>query len=128
MFESLLIQLVAFQTIIVNSTQPCFLNYTAGPQIFQNCGGASDYLTMALQGWQWVTGGWFSMILVAILVAFTYIKYHKLIYPIISGTLFLPIAYFLFPTQFLTFAFILGGIGMCILIYYAFISQTNESG
>ena len=95
--------------------------------MFKNCGGGTDYLTMALQGWQWVTGGWFSMILVAIFTAFSYIKYHKVIYPIIVGTLFLPIAWFLFPTQFLTFAFILAGVGIAILIYYIFISQTNEA-
>lgn len=127
MFEWLLIHLVTFQSIIINSTQPCFMNETAGADIFQNCGMGTDYLTGALVGWQWITGGWFSMILVAILTAFSYIKYHKVIYPIIVGTLFLPIAYFLFPTQFLTFAFILGGFAIAILVYYVFISQTNEA-
>lgn len=116
-----------YQIINVNSTTPCFLNYTAGPDMFQNCGFGNDYLQGALVGWQWITGGWFSMILVAILTTFSYIKYHKVIYPMIVGTLFLPIAYFLFPTQFLTFAFLLGGVGIAILIYYVFISQTNEA-
>lgn len=127
MFDYLLLHLVTFQTIIVNSTQPCFLNQTAYADIFQNCGGGTDYLTMVLQGWNWITGGWFSMILVSILVAFSYIKYHKAIYPIITGTLFLPLAYFLFPTQFLTIALIFAGVGIAILVYYTFISQTNEA-
>ena len=127
MFDSLLIQLVAFQTIIVNSTQPCFLNQTAGPNMFQNCGMGKDFLTGILTGWQWVTGGWFSMILVSILVAFVYIKYHKAIYTMVVGTLYLPLAYFLFPSMFLTFGLIMATIGAGILIYYAIISQTNEA-
>ena len=127
MLDLIWLHLVTLQTIIVNSTSPCFFNETAYADMFQNCGGATDYLTMVLQGWNWVTGGWFSMILVSILVAFSYIKYHKAIYPIITGTLFLPLAYFLFPTQFLTIAFIFAGVGIGILIFYVYISQTNES-
>ena len=127
MLDALWFHLITLQTIIVNSTAPCWQNQTAGPDMFQNCGGAKDYLTMALTGWQWVTGGWFSMILVSIFVAFAYIKYHKAIYPLIVGTLFLPIAWFLFPTQFLTFAFIFAGVVAAILIHYIFISQTNEA-
>ena len=128
MLDALWFHLVTFQTIILNSTTPCFLNQTVGADIFKNCGGGKDYLTMILSGWQWVTGGWFSMILVSILVAFSYIKYHKAIYPLIVGTLFLPIGYFLFPTQWLTFAFIFAGCVAAILIHYIFISQTNEQG
>src|SRR5690242_8264309 len=120
------LSLVFYQTIIVNSTQPCFMNETAGANMFQNCGGAGDYVAMALTGWQWITGGWFSMILVSILVAFTYIKYHKAIYPIIVGTLFIPISYFLFPTQFIMFAGIMAGVACTIFVYYIFTSQTNE--
>ena len=127
MLDLLWFHLVTLQTIIVNSTAPCWQNATAGNDIFQNCGGGTDYLTMILTGWQWVTGGWFSMILVSILVAFTYIKYHKAIYPLITGTLFLPIGWFLFPAQFLTFAFIFAGVVAAILIHYIFISQTNEA-
>ena len=127
MIDWLLLHLVTFQSIIVNATQPCFLNQTAGPDIFQNCGMGTDYLKGILSPWQWITGGWFSMILVAILVAFTYIKYHKAVYPMITGTLFLPIAYFLFPTQFFIFAGILTAVAMCILVYYIFTSQTNET-
>lgn len=127
MLDFVWLHLVTLQTIILNATQPCFMNTTAGADMFQNCGGAKDYLSMALTGWNWVTGGWFSMILVAIFVAFTYIKYHKAIYPLIVGTLYLPIAYYLFPAQFLTAAFIFGGVVAAILIHYIFVSQTNEA-
>ena len=127
MLDSILAQMISLQIIIVNSTTPCWQNGTAGADMFQNCGGAKDYLTMALTGWEWVTGGWFSMVLVTIFVAFTYIKYHKAIYPLIVGTLYLPIGYFLFPNQFLIIAFIFGGIVIAILIHYIYVSQTNEA-
>ena len=119
---------VLWQVITVNSTTPCFLNETVGIDIFKNCGFGNDYLNGILSGWQWVTGGWFSMVLVAILVAFSYIKYHKAIYPLMVGTLFLPIAYFLFPSPFTTFAVLLSGVLIGIFIWYTFISQTNELG
>lgn len=127
MLDSLLLHLITFQTIIVNSTTPCWLNNTVSVDIFQCAGFGKDWLTAIISPWVWVTGGWFSMILVAVLVAFTYIKYHKAIYPIIIGSMFLPISYFLFPSQFLIFAFIFAGIGVGILIWYALISQSNEA-
>lgn len=127
MLDNLLLHVITLQTIIVNSTSPCWLNYTVSVDIFKCAGFGNDWLTAIISPWVWVTGGWFSMILVAVLVAFTYIKYHKAIYPIIIGSMFLPISYFLFPAQFLTFAFIFAGIGVAILIYYALISQTNEA-
>lgn len=127
MMDSILLQLVTLQTIIVNSTQPCFLNQTAGPDMFQNCGGGKDYLNMILSGWQWVTGGYFTMLLVSILVAFTYIKYHKGIYPLIIGILYLPISWFMFPSQFLIFAGIFAAVYIGIIIWYIKTSQTNES-
>lgn len=120
------INFIFFQTIIVNNTQPCFLNYTS-PNMWQSCGLDKDFLTGSLVGWQWITGGNFSMIFVAILVMFSYIKYHKMIYPIVIGIFLLPISYFVFPTPFLNFAFVLAGLGIGILIWYIKISQTNEA-
>lgn len=125
--DSILLQLVTLQTIIVNSTSPCFFNQTAGADMFQNCGGAKDYLTMILSGWQWVTGGFFTMLLVSILVAFTYIKYHKGIYPLLIGVLYLPISWFMFPSQFIVFAGIFAAVYIGIIIWYIKTSQTNES-
>lgn len=87
----------------------------------------NDYLTTAMLPFQWVTGGWFSMIMVSVFVLMTYIKYQKVVYPMIIGTVFLPISYFMFPTQFLSFAFLMVGCGMALLIGYIYISATNES-
>lgn len=126
MLENLL-SLIFYQIITVNSTNVCFLNYSAGADMWQNCGMGNDYLTTAMLPFQWVTGGWFSMIMVSVFVLMTYIKYQKVVYPMIIGTVFLPISYFMFPTQFLSFAFLMVGCGIALLIGFIYISATNES-
>jgi uncharacterized membrane protein len=114
------------QTIDVNVTTPCFLNYTAGIQIWEDCGMGEDWLQASIIGFEWATGGWFSMILAAVLILFTYIKYHKAIYPIIVGITFVPIAYFLFPAQWWLFitVMILTAIGAGL--YYVYTRRTTE--
>ena len=126
MLENLL-PLIFYQIITVNSTNVCFLNYSAGADMWQNCGMGNDYLVTAMLPFQWVTGGWFSMIMVSVFVLMTYIKYQKVVYPMIIGTIFLPISYFMFPTQFLSFAFLMVGCGIALLIGFIYISATNES-
>lgn len=120
------IQTASAQTITVNSTTPCFLNYTAGWHVWQNCGADVDYIRFALIGWEWISGGFFSMVFVAILILFTWIKYQKIAYPMMIGVMFLPVSYFLFPSVFITFAFVMFGLGMAIFVWYAFIKQTKE--
>ena len=115
-------------SITVNQTEPCFLNYTAGIDMFENCGFGDDYIQAALLPWQWITGGWFSMILVSIFVLMSYIKYHKAVYPLLIGLMFLPIAFFVFPDEFLTFAFLMTGVLLAILMWWAYIRQTKEYG
>ena len=112
--------------INVTSTQPCFLNYTAGLDIMENCGADEDYLQYALLPWQWISGGHFTMIFVAILATFSYIKYHKAAYPIAIGVTMLPISYFAFPDEFVIWALLMTGIAIAILIWYAFVRQTKE--
>lgn len=113
-------------TIPVNQTEPCFLNYTAGADLWQNCGVSDDYLDFALMGWEWVTGGYFSMVVVSLFIMVSYIKYHKAAYPIMIGVMFLPVAGFLFPEIFLTWAIILTSFAAGIFIWYAFIRQTKD--
>jgi hypothetical protein len=130
MLELSLIHVVVFQIIQivpVNSTAPCFLNLTAGADMWQNCNAAGDFLTFSMQMWQWETGGYFSMIFISILVVISYIKYQKMVYPMLVGLFYLPLAFFLFPSQFITFAVVLGFTGLGLLIAWVFISQTNES-
>ena len=116
----------AQEVIIVNQTTPCFLNYTAGVEMWQNCGFDVDYIDAALSPWEWITGGNFSMVIVSIFVLFSYIKYHKIVYPIMIGVMFLPISFFVFPDTFLSFSILMTFIGIGILIWYIFIRQTKE--
>jgi len=113
-------------TIPVNVTQPCFLNYTAGADLWQNCGVSEDYLDFALMGWQWVTGGYFSMIMVSLFIMVSYIKYHKAAYPIMIGVIFLPVAAVFFPDIFLTWALIFTAFTIAIFIWFAIVRQTKE--
>lgn len=126
MLEFLLMSAISLQIIQVNSTAPCFLNYTAGPEIWRNCGITEDYLETALMPWEYATGGNFSMLLASLFILMTYIKYQKVVYPILIGIVFLPISYFLFPDSFIVFAVLMAFIGVGILIWYAFIKQTKE--
>ena len=126
MLDFILLHLVTLQTIVVNATQPCFLNY-ASNNTWADCGLGKDFLTGSLIGWQWITGGNFSMILVAILVLFTYIKYHKIIYPMIIGVFLIPISYAIFPVPFINFAIVMVSLGVGSLIIFIIISQTNEN-
>ena len=122
----ILLAAIAFQIIQVNQTDPCFLNYTAGIDIFQNCGATEDYIDFALLPWEWITGGFFSMVFVAIFILMVYLKYHKPVYPILVGIAFLPISYFLFPATFLAWALVMSAVGIACIIFYVFIKQTKE--
>lgn len=127
MFEIVaFLHIFTLQIIHVNSTQPCFLNMTAGPSMWQNCGAGTDYLKFALLPWMWITGGYFSMLLAAVIIIAVYIKYHKVVYPILIGIAFLPISYALFPAQFINFAMIIAFLGTGLLLVHTFISQTTE--
>lgn len=114
------------QTIIINSTDPCFLNYTAGVELWENCNFDQDYLTFALMPWEWITGGYFSMILVSTIILAVYIKYQRADYPIIIGMLFLPIAYAFFPGTFIVWGTLMAFVAIGILVWYIFIRQTKE--
>ncbi len=122
----LLLNVVSLQVIQVNDTAPCFLNYSAGANIFQNCGFGEDYLQAALLPWEWITGGYFSLIIVSLFIMISYIKYHKAVYPLLIGITFLPVSFFIFPDVFLTFAFIMMIVTTTILAWYIYIKQTKE--
>lgn len=113
-------------TVNVNQTTPCFLNYSAGVDLWENCGMDDDYLEAILGPWEWVTGGNFSLVFVSLFITISYIKYHKVVYPIIIGVMFLPVSYFIFPDVFLSWAILMTGVTIGILIWYAYIKQTKE--
>ena len=112
-------------TIDVNSTTPCFLNYTAGIDMWRQCGADEDFLTFALLPFEWITGGYFTMILVSIIILMVYIKYHNPIYPVAIGIIFLPVSFQFFPAQFLTWAVIFIFMALAAGIYFLIKRQTD---
>ena len=120
------IWLIPLQTIIVNGTSPCWQNQTAGIDMFRNCGMGTDWLNSIMMMWQWISGGYFSFVLVAVLVLIIYIKYEKMIYAIYFGIIFMPISYFLFPIPLLSAVIIIGLVGLGLLLGYIFVNQTND--
>lgn len=123
---NIILNSIIFQVISVNSTVPCFMNSTAGFQIFQNCMG-HDYLQGVILPFQWITGGYFSMILASIIILITYFHYHKTLYTVLIGIIFLPVSYFVFPSQFIMFGVVMGFIGLGILVWWVYTSQTQET-
>lgn len=113
-------------TINVNETTPCFLNYTAGVNIWNNCGFDEDYLNAVLLPFEYVTGGYFSMILVSVLIGAVYISYKEVVYPILIGIIFLPFSFVLFPDVFIIWAIIMAFLGLGILVWYVYVKQTKD--
>lgn len=118
-------QAFAQTTIDVGETTPCFMNYTAGVDMWYNCGFVDDPIAATLLPFEWVTGGIFSMIVVVLIVIMVYIKYHTVIYPIAIGIMMLPLSFFVFPEQFLSYAFVMAGVGITALVYRMFVKRTN---
>ena len=108
------------------SLQPCFMNMTAGASMWDNCGADEDYLDFALMPFEYITGGYFSMILVTIFIIMSYIKYHNVLYPILIGLLFLPISYTFFPDTFLVYAVTLVAVAFTGLIATMVIWRTRN--
>ena len=116
----------AQQSIVVNSTTPCFLNYTASYRILEDCGANDDYMSWLLLGWEYISGGYFSVIFVSIIIVAVYAKFHQAIYAIFIGIMFLPFSYFAFPAVFLSWAVLMAFVGIGILIWYTIIKQTKD--
>lgn len=119
-FISPLVQDSYAQTVItVNSTSPCFLNATAGVHMLQNCmNDNGDIISVSLLWIQWVTGGYFSMILVSMFVLSVYIKYNKVIYAVAIGVVFIPIAFQFFPGAWWGFIIPVVALGVAVGIIY----------
>ena len=119
-------QVYAQEVITINQTTPCFLNYTASYHIIENCNASDDYIAWIISGWQYSTGGFFSMILVSVIITSVYMKYKEVIYVIFIGLVFLPISFTFFPEVFLSWAIVMAFVGVGILIWYAVIRQTEK--
>ena len=97
-------------------------NYT---RIIDNCNARGDWLGFTLVGWDWVTGGNFSLMFVGVLILIVWAKYRVAIYPIYIGVVMLPISWFLFPDEFLSFALLLAGVAIGAYIWWIVTRQPN---
>lgn len=102
------------------------MNFTAGADIWQNCGASADFLKFALLPFEWITGGNFSLVFAGIMILFTYIKYHKVIYPMLIAFIMLPITFFVFPAAFQNAAFLLLGVVVGIVLIKILIRQAKN--
>lgn len=93
-----------------DSAQPCFMNYTAGVQMWRNCGFDQDFLGATTAGFMWVTGGWFAVAIVSTLILAVYVKYQNGLYAMIIGGFFFAMSSQLYPTEFVSFGFIVAGV------------------
>ena len=105
---------------------PCFLDMDAGFEMWENCGADDDYLDFALMPFEYITGGYFSMIIVTIFIIMAYIKYHNVLYPILIGLLFIPISYTFFPETFLTYALTLVAVAFAGLLAKMIVWRTRN--
>ena len=112
--------------VTVTTPTPCFLNYTAGVEMWENCGFQDDYISATLVGFEWVSGGNFTLMIVTVLIIMTYLKYQTIVYPIAIGIVMLPFSYFVFPDEFLSFAIVTAGIGIAGIIWVIYIVRTKE--
>lgn len=125
-FSPIIDSAFAQTNVTVSESPVCFLNYTAGVDLWNNCGANEDYIAFALLPFEWVTGGLFSMIIVSIVALMTWIKYHTVIYPIAIGIVMLPMSFFLFPDVFLSYLIVMMIIGIGAGIYYGVVTRANR--
>lgn len=108
----------AQEIIIVNETTPCFLNATAGIDMWSNCGADEDFVSFALLPFNWITGGYFSMILASVLILAVYIKYNKVIFAVGIGVVLIPSVYQFFPVDWWGFIIIVVALGVSVGIIW----------
>ena len=105
---------------------PCWEEEGVGVDIYERCGWGEDWLAAIALPFDWITGGYFSLIVVCVLCIMSYQKYGKAVYPAVIGIMYLPIAYAILPPQFFTMALLLAGGLLGFLLYKTFVTQTRD--
>ena len=113
-------------TIEVGESTPCFMNYTASTEMWSNCGMETDPLGAVTLPFEWVTGGYFSLLVIGLIMLIVYIKYQTAIYPVAIGIVMLPTSYFLIPQQFFSFLILMMGVTVAAGIYYMLVTSNKE--
>lgn len=112
-------------TVVVEDTTPCFMNYEASTEMWQNCGFEEDFIKATLMPFEWVMGGYFTLVIVSILIIITYIKYQTVIYPLAIGVVMLPISSWAFPDMVIGYGLILAAVGVTAVIKIIVFKQTK---
>jgi uncharacterized membrane protein len=113
-------------TVVVEETTPCFMNYTASSEMWENCGFKDNFIKATLMPFEWVMGGYFTLVIVSLIVIITYVKYQNAIYPFAISALMLPVAYYAFPDQVLGFVGLAGAVGAGGIIKEILFKQTKD--
>ena len=109
------------------SGDPCIFNATAPQRMLQNCDPRGEWLQWSLTGWEWVTGGNFSILLASVIVLTVWVAYRQAIYAIFVGLMFAPLVFYLFPDSFVSFGILMTALCVGILIWTVVTKQTSES-
>lgn len=112
-------------TIDVGESTPCFMNYTAGADMWSNCGMETDPLGAVTLPFEWISGGYFSLLVVGLIMFTVYIKYQTALYPVAIGIVMLPTSYFLIPVAFFSFLVLMIGITVAAGLYYMLVSSNK---
>lgn len=129
-FSFLLVPLpVAYaqEVITVNQTTPCFLSLNGSNyhELLDQCGADEDWLDWSLLGWEWITGGNLTALVIGSLILAVYLKWGKALYAIAIGIATMPFAFYLFPESFVSFAIIIAFAAIGMLIAYIYVRQTK---
>ena len=89
------------------------------------CGLDDDFLAFSFLGFEYITGGRFTMLIAVIITIFSYVKYHKPEYSIIIGLTMLPISYTAFSDEFLSLAFVMVALVLATYGFHMLIRQTR---
>ena len=109
-----------------DSAQPCFMNYTAGVQMWENCGFDRDFIGATTAGFMYVTGGWFAVALVSVLILAVYVKYQNGLYAMIIGVFFFAFSTQIFPDEWVSFGFVIAAVIVGGYFYNAFVNRTRS--
>ena len=112
-------------TVDVTETTPCFMDYSAGINMWKNCGFEDNFLKATLMPFEWVMGGYFTLVVVSVLIIITYMKYQTVIYPLAIGVIMLPISAWAFPEMVIGYGLILAAVGITGIFKHILFSQTK---
>lgn len=89
------------------------------------CGIKRDWLQFTVIGWEWLTGGLFSILVLALLIGLVYAATKSSLYTLLVGTAWLPAAWSWFPSSFLYVLFIMIGVYVVYAIWQGMLRRTG---